>query len=127
MPMILLATTQQIRKHGDDPLYQEVIDGALHEVRDHFLPPGREGAAGDVGPNGERLDGPEGRCINPGHAIETSWFILEEARRRNRPELVEDALHILDWSLERAGTRSTEASFTSWMSRASRRCSTSTT
>jgi len=35
MPMILLATTQQIRKLGEDPLYQHVIDHAV----DEGLPP----------------------------------------------------------------------------------------
>ncbi len=101
MPMILLATTQQIRKHGDDPLYQDVVEQALREVFEDFMHEDEKALFETVGPHGERLDGPEGRCINPGHAIETSWFIMQEARQRNRPELMANACKVLDWSLER--------------------------
>ena len=52
-----------------------------------------------VGPNGEFIDTNAGRTINPGHCIETSWFILEEAKFRNwDPKLVEMAETILNWS-----------------------------
>ena len=33
-----------------------------------------------VGPNGEFIDSIAGRTINPGHSIETAWFILEEGQ-----------------------------------------------
>jgi N-acylglucosamine 2-epimerase len=100
MPMILLATTQELRKLGDDPLYKEVVDQSLHAVLHHFLKPDQKALFEIVGPNGERLDSPEGRCINPGHAIETSWFMMHEARQRNDPSLLRSALDVLQWSLE---------------------------
>ena len=37
--------------------------------------------------------------MNPGHAIETAWFIMAEAKRRNDKALLARALEILDWSL----------------------------
>ena len=101
MPMILLATTQQLRKHGNTPLYDEVIGQSLREVIEDFMHEDERALLETVGPMGERLEGPEGRCINPGHAIETSWFILEEARKAGRPDLIDKACRILDWSLER--------------------------
>ncbi len=101
MPMILVGTTQQLRKHGDDPLYQDTIDHCLREILEDFVHEDEKALLETVGPHGERLDSPEGRCINPGHAIETSWFILEESRQRGRPELIKPACRILDWSLER--------------------------
>ncbi|MBU4211255.1 MAG: AGE family epimerase/isomerase [Kiritimatiellae bacterium] len=100
MPMILLATTQQIRKTGDDPLYEEVIDNSLKEVLEDFMHYDERALFETVGVNGERLDSPEGRCINPGHAIETSWFIMEEGRHRNDKNLIEKGCTILDWSLD---------------------------
>jgi len=99
MPMILLATAQQIRKTGQDPLYDEVIDDSLREVFDDFMRYDEKALLETVGASGERLEGPEGRCVNPGHAIETSWFIMEEYRHRNDKELIEKACLILDWSL----------------------------
>lgn len=101
MPMILLATTQQLRRNGDDPLHDERVERSLRKVFGDFMHYEERALLETVGPRGERLDSPEGRCINPGHAIETSWFIMEEARQSNRPELIEKACTILDWSLER--------------------------
>ncbi len=100
MPMILLVTTQQIRKTGDDPLYKEVIDNSLKEVLEDFMHYDEKALFETVGSNGERLDSPEGRCINPGHAIETSWFIMEEGRHRNDRDLIKKGCTILDWSLD---------------------------
>lgn len=100
MPMILLATAQQLRKNGNDPLYDEIIDQSIDEVFNHFLHEDEKALLETVGPNGERLDGPIGRCVNPGHAIETAWFIMEESRQNDRPKLMENALKILDWSLD---------------------------
>lgn len=33
-----------------------------------------------VGPKGEFIDTMNGRTINPGHCIETSWFLFDVAR-----------------------------------------------
>jgi N-acylglucosamine 2-epimerase len=99
--MILLATTQVLRQAGDDTLYRQVIDESLTEVFDHFMKPEFKVLLENVGPNGEFLDEPDGREVNPGHAIETAWFIMEESRYRNNDAgLLERACQILDWSLE---------------------------
>lgn len=100
MPMILLGVSQVLRRYRDEPLYQEVADDSIAQIRDHFLKPDFRALLENVGPNGEFLDEPMGRVINPGHAIEVAWFILEEARLRNRSaELIKLGLQILDWSL----------------------------
>lgn len=101
MPMILMATTHELRRGGDDPLFGEVVDDALHRILHHFLKREERALFEIVGPNGERLDSPEGRCLNPGHAIETSWFLMHEARHRHDKALLTSALDILRWSLEK--------------------------
>ena len=100
MAMILLATTQQLRRTGDDPLYEEVINHSLEEVFRDFMHEDVKAVFETVGPNGERLDSPEGRSIVPGHAIETAWFIMEEGRHRKDDALIEKACTILDWMLD---------------------------
>ena len=100
MPMILLSTSQVLRQVDDAPLYAETIDNSIAEVLRDFVKPEFEALLENVGPNGEFLDEPPGREINPGHAIETAWFIMEEARNRgNDAALIEHACRILDWSL----------------------------
>ena len=51
-----------------------------------------------MGPNGEFIDTLAGRVINPGHCIETSWFLMDVAVARKDDKLLKTALQILDWS-----------------------------
>ena len=52
-----------------------------------------------VGPQGEFIDTGIGRTINPGHCMETGWFILDIARKRGwDPELVKMGTTIIDWA-----------------------------
>ena len=56
----------------------------------------------NVAPDGSISDHFDGRTLNPGHAIEGSWFILEEARRRGGdPDLISLGCNMLDWMWQR--------------------------
>lgn len=100
MAMILLGTSQQMRKADDNPLYDDIIERCCNEVFDDFMKYDEKALFETVGANGERLDSVEGRCINPGHAIETAWFLMAESRHRNDKQMLEKACLILDWSLD---------------------------
>lgn len=100
MPMILIATTQELREVDSDPLYKHVVDDSLFQIINHFMKPDIPALLETVGPNGERLDIPAGRLVNPGHAIESAWFIMHEARYRDDASLLLCARNIIDWSLE---------------------------
>ncbi len=101
MAMIQVNTLQVLRQADPDPKYDSMIDSAIEELFRYFVHPERAALFETVGPDGELLlDLPEGRCINPGHAIETAWFLMEEGRRRGNRHLIERALPILEWSLE---------------------------
>ena len=100
MPMILVATSQEMREIADEPLFTAVVDEAVDEILTHFLHRDEHVLLESVGPHGERLDMPAGRLTIPGHAIETSWFLLLEARHRKNASLQQSALDILRWSLE---------------------------
>ena len=101
MPMIMLATSQIMRNIDPDSYYDQVITEAIAEVFDYFVKPEKKCVLETVLEDGSILDTPEGRTVNPGHAIETSWFLLEEARHRGDQDLVERACQILEWSLDR--------------------------
>ena len=99
--MVVLALIQQLRRNGESPKYNEVADRSFRDVRDLFLHREKRALLETVGPNGEFIDTPMGRTVNPGHAIETAWFLMSEARHRgNMPEVIETACTILDWSLK---------------------------
>jgi N-acylglucosamine 2-epimerase len=101
MAMIQINTLQVLRNADRNGTYDARIGNAIDEVFRYFVKPEKRALLETVGENGEYLGHlPEGRCINPGHAIETAWFIMEEGRHRNDMEMVNRALPVLDWSLE---------------------------
>lgn len=97
--MILINTASRIRAAIDDPVLNTQIDESLDAIRRYFIHPEFKALLEMVGPEGEFIDTCNGRLINPGHCIETAWFILEEARHRGwDKDLTDMALQILDWS-----------------------------
>ena len=103
VPMILLNTASIVRDcigdEQDNHAYCDaLIDECLDEIQTHFLSEEHQAVLECVGPNGEFIDHFEGRTLNPGHAIEGAWFVLNEARRRdNDPALIELGTRMLDW------------------------------
>jgi N-acylglucosamine 2-epimerase len=100
-PMILLNVTQNLREiDKDNPVYDEIAAGLVETILTDFFKPEGKALFETVGQNGERLDIPAGRCINPGHAIEAAWFIMHEGIYRKNRDIINKALQIIDWSLE---------------------------
>ncbi len=98
--MILINTASRIRNVISDPVLDRQIDESIASLKD-FMKPEFKALLEMVGPDGEFIDTINGRVINPGHCIETAWFLLEEAKHRGwDKELTAQALQILDWSWE---------------------------
>lgn len=100
LPMILLATSQNLREIDYDSMYDSLIDEILESLFKYFYKPEEKALFETVGENGERLDSPQGRCLNPGHAIETAWFLMHEGLYRQDGRIIDKALNILNWSIE---------------------------
>ena len=102
--MILINTAAVVRRAlpagQSDPLLDEQTERSLELIRTRFMHPEVKALLEMVTPDGEIIDTLNGRTVNPGHCIETSWFIMDEAVRRNDPELKETALQIFDWAWE---------------------------
>ena len=97
--MILINTAARIREAIPAVELDEQISLSIETLQRYFIHPEFEALLETVGPNGEFIDTIIGRTINPGHCIETAWFLLEEAKYRSGdPQLTEVAVKILDWS-----------------------------
>ncbi len=97
--MILINTAARIREAIPAIELDEQISLSIETLQRYFIHPEFEALLETVGPNGEFIDTIIGRTINPGHCIETAWFLLEEAKYRGGdPQLTEVAVKILDWS-----------------------------
>lgn len=97
--MILLNVGSCIRKVVDDPKLTQQIDESIEKLKKYFIHPEFKCLLETVGENGEFIDTNMTRTINPGHCIETSWFIMEEAKLRgwDKP-MLDMALQVFDWS-----------------------------
>ena len=97
--MILINVGSCLRKVIDDPKLTQQIDDSIARLKKYFIHPEFKCLLETVGMNGEFIDTNLTRTINPGHCIETSWFIMEEAKLRNwDKEMLDMALEIFDWS-----------------------------
>lgn len=99
--MIIINVASRIKKVISDPELDRQIDESLHALKTYFIHPEFKALLETVGPNGEFIDTINGRTINPGHCIETSWFLFDVAHDRgNDKELINLGLQIFDWSWE---------------------------
>ncbi len=99
--MILINVASRIREAVADESLDRQIDESIEQLRNDFIHPEFKALLETVGPHGEFIDSNLGRTINPGHCIETAWFLLEEAKHRHwDKEITELGLTILDWSWE---------------------------
>ena len=102
IPMIIACTSQQMRRlGGDTSLYDDTLDHCLGEVLNNFMNEEKQALLETINLDGSFLETPEGRTINPGHSIESSWFTMTEAAYRHDREMLAKGLKILDWSLAR--------------------------
>jgi N-acylglucosamine 2-epimerase len=78
----------------------EFIPGVIHEVMDVFYQPARGLILENVYEDGSFCDSFEGRLVNPGHAIEAMWFIMDLGKRIGDEALVVKAKNIMLDTLE---------------------------
>lgn len=96
-PMIYLNLTQVMLRCDKEnaALYETRAKEASDAIIRYHFKPDLKCSLENVGPNGEtRLDVTEGRIVNPGHDIECSWFLMQQAQRTGDKKLLADALTI---------------------------------
>lgn len=99
--MIMLNVSQYMRRIDNKKIYDKIIDDSIYKIFNYFVKEDEKVLLETVGESGERLNSPEGRLVNPGHSMETAWFIMTEAIYRKDKELMRKAIKITEWSLER--------------------------
>lgn len=101
LPMILCNLSLEMEHLVGTARVEELASGVIHEVMEVFYQPQHGCILENVSPAGSFVDCMEGRLLNPGHAIEAMWFIMDLAVRRNDQALVRKACTIVLDTLER--------------------------
>lgn len=100
LPMILCNLVQEMEHILEPELVEKTIQLGIHSVMDIFYKPEFGLILENLSPDGNFVDSFEGRVVNPGHAIESMWFIMDLASRSNDQELIKKAVNITIDTLE---------------------------
>ncbi len=95
LPMILCNLSLEIEHLLEPELVKETIETVIHEVMEVFYDENSGLILENVNPDGSFSDSFEGRLLNPGHAIEAMWFIMDLADRLKNEKLMNEAVQIL--------------------------------
>lgn len=94
LSMILCNVSLEIEALLEPEFLNKTIETCLHEVLDIFYRPELGLVVEAIGKNNELVDSFEGRKLNPGHAIEATWFVMDLGKRLGRKDLIEKAVDI---------------------------------
>lgn len=92
LPMILCNLALEMEQILEPKLVEETIQFGIHSVMDVFFKSEFGLILENVAPDGSFVDSFEGRLVNPGHAIESMWFIMDLASRTNDNQLIKKAV-----------------------------------
>ncbi|MDY4610042.1 MAG: AGE family epimerase/isomerase [Sphaerochaetaceae bacterium] len=99
-PMILLNVLSELRRvlPEKEDWINAYMDRLLHEVETYFVREDMKLVLEQCAPDGTFMtEHFEGRLLNPGHAIEGSWFIMNEGLARGDQHLIDLGLKMFDW------------------------------
>ena len=95
LPMILCNLTLELEHILSAEETESTINACIHAVMGDFIDQRSGLVLENISPDGRPVDSFEGRLLNPGHAIEAMWFIMELARRRDDRELTRRAVEVV--------------------------------
>jgi N-acylglucosamine 2-epimerase len=100
LPMILCNLSLELEHIIGAERVNSFIPTVIHEVMDVFYHTQTGLILENVYEDGSFSDSFEGRILNPGHAIEAMWFIMDLGQRLNDPALIEKAANIMLHTIE---------------------------
>jgi len=102
MPMIQAMMAIELEGIIDDALIENRIDESIDVFMNRHVDKKLKCVFERVCADGShQFDIMEGRLLNPGHALETLWFLMVIAEKRQDNALIEELAEIMLWSIER--------------------------
>lgn len=100
LPMILCNLSLELEHILGSEKVNEFAPQVIHDVMEVFYHDETGLILENIAPDGSFVDCFEGRLLNPGHAIESMWFMIDLATRFNDHSLQQKAVEIMLRTLE---------------------------
>ena len=100
IPMILTEVADELAQTTGDPVYSAAADEYASRVMELFVRPHRKRLLEFLTRDYLELAPTEGTFVMPGHAIESMWFVMRWAQRRNNNAMIQRAAEVIRWHLE---------------------------
>jgi len=94
LPMILCNMSLEIEHLLDRSVLDQTIETCLNEVMNVFYQKDLGLIVENVTLDGKLSDSYEGRVMNPGHALESMWFIMDLGVKLGRRDIIDKAVEI---------------------------------
>ena len=98
--MIILSTAQTMRAIDTEysERYHRIASDCLNEIlHGGYLT--EKALLESVSIDGQMIDSPTGRTVNPGHTMEAAWFVMLEGILSDNREAIDAGRHIIDITL----------------------------
>lgn len=101
MPMIQMMMARELKGFVPDEELDPIVENNLKIFFNRHVDRERKQVFERVLPDGGHMfDIMEGRLLNPGHALENLWFVMDVAHSLGREDMVKDAAEIMLWTVE---------------------------
>lgn len=99
--MIMMSTARSMAECAPDPEYYETLAKKYADevLQGGFLSDEIPALLENISPDGKFMDTPTGRTINPGHSLETAWFLMVEGMLAKNDKALDAARQIIDITL----------------------------
>jgi len=100
--MIFATVFHELGKLLDDADILEAAHDHAAQILDQFRRPDRQILLEYLALDGSELDVPRGRHCNPGHAIESMWFVAHIFRDRREQRRIDQTVECIRWHIEKS-------------------------
>ncbi|MBQ3554209.1 MAG: AGE family epimerase/isomerase [Clostridia bacterium] len=95
-PAMIMLSTAQVMWKIDREKYDTIAKECTKEILLHL---NSRGLLENVSPEGDFVDTPTGRIVNPGHSLEAAWFLMAEGIYQKDEKLTRIGKDIIDISM----------------------------
>jgi len=100
IPMIFSLTFHELGELLNEPRFLAIARDLQDEIFDYYYRPEWDLIVERVSADGQRFPGLAGSAVVPGHVIEDMWFQIHIAKSLGRPQIVDQAVRLIQRHLE---------------------------